>query len=61
MSPPQPHRPIAPELHRFSSERAGSTVTEIEGASHFAMVSQPEVVAGVIRDAVNSVAADLAA
>ena len=54
-------QPIAPELHRFSFGRAGSTVTEIEGASHFAMVSQPAVVAGVIRDAVNSVAAQLAA
>ena len=54
-------QPIAPQLHRFSSDRAGSAVTEIEGASHFAMVSKPEVVAGVIRDAVNSVPADLAA
>ena len=41
--------------------RAGSTVTEIEGASHFAMVSKPEVVAGVIRDAVTSSAANLVA
>jgi pimeloyl-ACP methyl ester carboxylesterase len=47
-------QPIAPQLHRFSSERAGSTVTEIEGASHFPMISKPEVVAGVIRDAVTS-------
>jgi pimeloyl-ACP methyl ester carboxylesterase len=46
--------PIATELHRFSNARAGSTVTEIEGASHFAQVSHPEVVAGVIRDAVTS-------
>jgi pimeloyl-ACP methyl ester carboxylesterase len=53
--------PIATELHRFAHARAGSTVTEIEGASHFAMVSQPEVVAGVIRDAVTSPAANLAA
>jgi pimeloyl-ACP methyl ester carboxylesterase len=51
-------RPIAPELHRFSYGRAGSTVTEVEGASHFAMVSKPEVVAGVIRDAVMSSAAN---
>jgi pimeloyl-ACP methyl ester carboxylesterase len=29
-------------------------VTEIEGASHFPMLSKPEVVAGVIRDAVVS-------
>jgi pimeloyl-ACP methyl ester carboxylesterase len=47
-------QPIAPQLHRFSSVRAGSTVTEIEGASHFPMLSKPEVVANVIRDAVVS-------
>src|SRR6185436_12467776 len=29
--------PVAPELHRFSYDRAGSTVTEVEGASHFLM------------------------
>jgi pimeloyl-ACP methyl ester carboxylesterase len=29
-------------------------VTEVEGASHFVMISKPEVVAGVIRDAVTS-------
>ena len=51
--------PIALELHRFSCGRAGSTVTEIEGASHFAMVSKPDVVAGVIRDAVTSSLAHL--
>jgi pimeloyl-ACP methyl ester carboxylesterase len=50
-------RPIAPELHRFSYDRAGSIVTEVDGASHFVMVSKPEVVAGVIRDAVTSFAA----
>jgi pimeloyl-ACP methyl ester carboxylesterase len=54
-------QPIAPELHRFSLDRAGSAVTEVEGASHFAMVSKPEVVAGVIRDAVKSSAANLVA
>jgi pimeloyl-ACP methyl ester carboxylesterase len=53
--------PIATELHRFSNARAGSTVTEIEGASHFAQVSKPEIVAGVIRDAVTSSAARLVA
>jgi pimeloyl-ACP methyl ester carboxylesterase len=54
-------QPIAPQLHRFSSDRAGSTVTEIEGASHFPMVSKPEVVAGVIRDAVTSSVANVVA
>jgi pimeloyl-ACP methyl ester carboxylesterase len=45
-------RPLAPELHRFSYDRAGSKVTEVEGASHLVMLSQPEIVAGVIREAV---------
>jgi pimeloyl-ACP methyl ester carboxylesterase len=45
-------QPIAPQLHRFSYERAGSKVTEIEGASHFVMLSQPDAVADVIREAV---------
>jgi pimeloyl-ACP methyl ester carboxylesterase len=54
-------RPISPDLHRFSLGRAGSTVTELEGASHFAMISKPEVVAGVVRDAVMSSAERLVA
>ena len=45
-------RPVAPELHRFSYDRAGAKVTEVDGASHLVMLSQPEIVAGVIRDAV---------
>ncbi len=45
-------QPIAPQLHRFSYERAGSQVTEVQGASHFLMLSQPDAVAGVIREAV---------
>jgi pimeloyl-ACP methyl ester carboxylesterase len=51
-------QPIAPQLHRFSYERAGSKVTEIEGASHFLMLSQPDAVAGVIREAVTACAAN---
>jgi pimeloyl-ACP methyl ester carboxylesterase len=38
--------PVAPELHRFSYDRAGSPVTEVESASHFVMMSQPDIVAG---------------
>ena len=53
--------PVAPELHRFSYDRAGSTVTEVEGASHFLMRSRPDVVARVIRDAVMASAVNLAA
>jgi pimeloyl-ACP methyl ester carboxylesterase len=44
--------PVAPELHRFSYDRAGSIVTEVEGASHFLMLSKPDTVADVIREAV---------
>jgi pimeloyl-ACP methyl ester carboxylesterase len=51
-------QPIAPQLHRFSYERAGSKVTEVEGASHFVMLSKPDVVAGVIREAVMACAAN---
>jgi pimeloyl-ACP methyl ester carboxylesterase len=51
-------QPIAPQLHRFSYNRAGSTVTEIEGASHFLMLSQPDAVARVIREAVMACAAN---
>jgi pimeloyl-ACP methyl ester carboxylesterase len=52
-------QPIAPQLHRFSYERAGSTVTEVAGASHFVMLSNPAVVAGVIHEAVNAATANL--
>jgi len=30
------------------AERAGATITEVEGASHVPMMSQPEVVTDVI-------------
>jgi pimeloyl-ACP methyl ester carboxylesterase len=49
--------PVAPALHRFSYDRAGSKVTEVDGASHLLMLSQPEIVAGVIRDAVTALTA----
>ena len=54
-------RPVAPDLHRFQYERADSTVTEVEGASHFLMLSQPDIVAGVIREAVMASAVNRAA
>ena len=53
--------PVAPELHRFSYDRAGSTVTEVDGASHFLMKSQPDIVARVIREAVVASAVNHAA
>ena len=54
-------RPVAPDLHRFQYDRADSAVTEVEGASHFLMLSQPDIVAGVIREAVMASAASRAA
>ncbi|RZU01889.1 pimeloyl-ACP methyl ester carboxylesterase [Kribbella rubisoli] len=44
-------QPIAPQLHRFSYDRAGSKVTEVDGASHFLVLSQPDVVGDVVREA----------
>ncbi len=46
---------IHPDVHRFSYERAGATVVEVEGASHAVMLSHPEVVADTIRQAVEAV------
>jgi pimeloyl-ACP methyl ester carboxylesterase len=42
---------INPDLHRFAYDRTGSTVTEVRGASHVVMTSQPDRVAGVVRQA----------
>jgi pimeloyl-ACP methyl ester carboxylesterase len=36
-------------------------VTEVEGASHFVMLSKPGVVAGVIREAVQACSANVVA
>jgi pimeloyl-ACP methyl ester carboxylesterase len=49
-------RCIDPGVHRFSYERMGATVTEIEGASHVVMVSQPKKVAEVVMTALEAVA-----
>ncbi len=45
---------IHPDVHRFSYNRMGASVTEVEGASHVVMLSRPEVVADVVRAAVHS-------
>jgi pimeloyl-ACP methyl ester carboxylesterase len=45
---------IHPEVHRFSYERIGATVTKVEGASHVVMLSRPGVVAEVVRAAVRA-------
>jgi len=44
-------RCIDPGVHRFSYERMGATVTEIEGASHVVMISHPKDVAQVVMTA----------
>ena len=47
-------RCIDPGVHRFSYERMGATVTEIEGASHVVMISHPKEVAEVVTTAVHA-------
>jgi pimeloyl-ACP methyl ester carboxylesterase len=47
---------IPPDLHRFSYDRMGSTVTVVEGASHVVMLSEPAVVAETVRQAVRACA-----
>jgi pimeloyl-ACP methyl ester carboxylesterase len=48
---------IHPEVHRFSYDRMGATITEVDGASHVVMISHPDVVAQVVGAAVASVSA----
>jgi pimeloyl-ACP methyl ester carboxylesterase len=48
---PTADRCIDPGLHRFSYERMGATVTEVEGASHVVMISHPREVAEVVMTA----------
>jgi pimeloyl-ACP methyl ester carboxylesterase len=43
---------IHPDVHRFSYDRMGANVTVVDGASHVVMLSQPGIVADVVRDAV---------
>jgi pimeloyl-ACP methyl ester carboxylesterase len=49
-------RCIDPGLHRFSYDRMGATVTEIDGASHVVMISHPKEVAEVVMTAVHACA-----
>jgi len=48
---------IDPGLHRFSYERMGAQITEVEGASHVVMISHPEEVAEVVMTAARTCAA----
>jgi pimeloyl-ACP methyl ester carboxylesterase len=43
--------PVNPELQRYQYARAGSKVTEVDAASHLVLLSRPETVADVIREA----------
>jgi pimeloyl-ACP methyl ester carboxylesterase len=45
---------IDPGLHRFSYERMGAQITEVEGASHVVMISHPKEVAEVVMTAARS-------
>jgi pimeloyl-ACP methyl ester carboxylesterase len=47
-------RCIDPGVHRFSYERMGAQITEIEGSSHVVMISHPQEVAAVVMTAVRS-------
>jgi pimeloyl-ACP methyl ester carboxylesterase len=47
-------RCIDPSVHRFSYQRMGATVTQIEGASHVVMISHPKEVAQVVMTAVRT-------
>jgi pimeloyl-ACP methyl ester carboxylesterase len=51
---PTADRAIHPDLHRFSYDRMGAMVTEVGGASHAVMLSRPDVVGEVVRDAVHA-------
>jgi pimeloyl-ACP methyl ester carboxylesterase len=44
-------RCIDPGVHRFSYQRIGATVTEIDGASHVVMISHPQQAAQVVKTA----------
>jgi pimeloyl-ACP methyl ester carboxylesterase len=54
---PTADRCIDPGVHRFSYDRMGATVSEIEGASHVVMISHPKEVADVVMTAVRTCAA----
>ena len=47
-------RCIDPGVHRFSYQRMGAQITEVEGASHVVMISHPTEVAEVVMTAARS-------
>ena len=48
---------IDPGVHRFSYERIGAQITDVEGASHVVMISRPREVAEVVMTAARTCAA----
>jgi pimeloyl-ACP methyl ester carboxylesterase len=50
---PAPDKAAGTDVLRSMAERAGASITEVEG-SHLIMVSRPELVAGVILEAVDA-------
>ena len=48
---------IDPGVHRFSYDRMGAQITEVEGASHVVMISHPKEVAEVVITAARTCAA----
>ena len=52
---PTGDKAIGTDIVRFYAERAGATITELEG-SHVIMISQPEAVTEVIESVVANVA-----
>jgi len=57
---PSADRCIDPGVHRFSYERMGAQITEVEGASHVVMISRPREVAEVVMTAARACAAHAA-
>jgi pimeloyl-ACP methyl ester carboxylesterase len=49
-------RCIDPGVHRFSYDRMGATVTEIDGGSHVIMISHPKEVAAIVTTAARACA-----
>jgi pimeloyl-ACP methyl ester carboxylesterase len=58
---PTADRCIDPGVHRFSYERMGAQITEVEGASHVVMISHPREVAEVVMTAFRTCAVPQAA
>ena len=53
---PTADRCIDPGVHKFSYERMGAQITEVEGASHVVFISHPKKVADVVMTAVRACA-----